>query len=236
MKRWSRAELRRHCISKPTTEVGSKAEPFPLAVDKIMVISIREPRWHQFQKRFGSWQAEHWSGTLGTNISRSRWYRQGLAQSRHYLSRGQLGCFHSHVRLWREMVRKKWKRVLICEDDAGIYQNKTTREYLQKLQRQVRRVQYDLLMLGHHNRKPRGRNTKCIHGHIEEAPDGIGLFAYVLTLNGARKLLGTKIKPYRVPVDHFISQCIRKKKLRVLRVRPALCFVVPVTSDTIGIK
>jgi len=230
--KFDHAQLRDMAVSKAPTE--DSKESFPLPVNLICVITIRPDRWASFNDRMGSWHAmvTKLDGTDGRRIDRSDWIRRGLIDKDCKLRRGQLGCYDSHVRVWKKMRADKVGRMLICEDDAGLFNNAVTTAYLKQLETETRRIDYDMLMLGHHCR---GENAR-VSRNVEQAPDTVGLFAYVLTLRGAEKLLKMQLVPYKVPIDNLISSFIKKANLRIVRATPAVCFVVPITcSDTINI-
>lgn len=233
--KFSHRELRTMARSKECKEAETVDGVFPVSVDKIFVISIRPDRWMMFQLRMGSWadQAVRFDGTDGRRISRSNWVKRRLIRRNCSLRRGQLGCYHSHLRLWKKIEAEKLQRTLICEDDAAIYNNPVTADFLKKIQEETKNTDFDILMLGHHCRK----NPPRVTAHVEKAPDTVGMFAYIVTLKGVRKMLKAHFRPYKTPIDNFLSSQIQVLGLKVLRTKPAVCFVVPVSSsDTRNIK
>jgi GR25 family glycosyltransferase involved in LPS biosynthesis len=226
-------------LSQPPTIPEIKQQPFPITVNAIRVISIRPQRYEEFKQRFAPWVGQRFEGTMGDKKSMQAWRKEGYVPNgrKSPLRRGQLGCFHSHVRLWKHIEAQKHHRTLICEDDASIYFNKKTHEYLTSLNDEMKRIgnSWDIIMLGHHNRRRAYHHPHQISEHFETAPDAIGLFAYIISLRGVRKLLQLITKPYITPIDNLLSILVKNHKLNVLRVQPHLCFVVPVRSDTIHI-
>lgn len=232
--RFGHSRLRLMAVSKPNQPFVT--DKFPLNVVKIFVISIRPERWDAFRSRFGGWcdQSFLFKGTHGSNIRRKDWVRKKLISANSNLRKGQIGCFHSHVRLWKHIQALGLSKTLICEDDAAIYNNQDTWNYAKQIEEESKNLDYDLLFLGHHHRSP--HKSSKVTAHITKAPDSIGLFSYVVTLAGVNKLIRLSKPPYAIPVDNLVSSFIATNKIKALRVNPSLCFVVKVKSDTKGIK
>lgn len=253
-KKWSRKELRAQAVSQAPSqgdgeeeedrpEETKHPEAFPLTLShKPLVISIRPERLSAFRARFAPWTCEGFAGTKGDTKTRRTWRHEGFAAPRNepgsQLTRGQLGCFHSHIRAWKALAAKKVEIGMICEDDASIWPTVATRAYFHRLEQDIKALRrpWDIIMMGHHNRLPGHQEPRRVQGSLEEAPDGVGLFAYLVSKRGLQRLLTIPHTPFRVPVDTRISQLIKTKSLRVLRTRPHLCFVMHVRSDTINLK
>lgn len=230
----SHAKMRQLAVSKPGG-VLSTTTRFPLNVDQVIVISIRQNRWQDFRTRMGAWAASatRFSGCVdGRKIDRASLRKAKIIDTQTKLTKGQIGCFMSHVALWKHLCKRGFKRVLVCEDDAAIYNTKVTEQFLTQINAQMKKHPTDLIWIGHHSSgKSRGR----ISANLEWAPNMTGTFAYVATRIGLEKLLRIKMTPYRRPIDDTLT-ALRKHAVTVSRTIPTLCWVTFVDSDTYGIK
>uniref|UniRef100_A0A8C5VYZ7 procollagen galactosyltransferase n=1 Tax=Microcebus murinus TaxID=30608 RepID=A0A8C5VYZ7_MICMU len=106
------------------------------------------------------------------------------------LTKGELGCFLSHYNIWKEVVDRGLQKALVFEDDLRF--EIFFKRRLMNLMRDVERegLDWDLIYVGRkrmqveHPEKavPRVRN-------LVEADYSYWTLAYVLSLQGARKLL-----------------------------------------------
>ncbi len=214
--------------------------PFPEEFGQMFAISIRPMRFENLSARLGPW-AKHlqlWPGTVGANLDKDKLIRDGmLARNEYrkgefYLRRGEIGCYDSHVRLWRHIVQNNIPRALILEDDADLQCNENTVRRVRQLFKDLERlkIDYDLVYLGHNDvawNQPLGK----IKGTEIGIPrDCQGLFTYLVTLAGARKLVQTAL-PMAFPVDVHVTE--KKKIIKQYTIEPRLNSVVPIeTSDT----
>lgn len=231
---WTHRQLREMAVSKPNG-APSHSTQFPLAVDKIFVISIRPQRWKDFQTRMGSWAANavRFEGSVdGRTLDRKQLRQAKIIDSKTKLTRGQIGCFLSHLALWKHVCGQKLNRVLICEDDAAIYRTKPTERLLTRVGAQMKRHPCHFVMLGHHARGAHHR----VSANLEWVTDMVGLFAYVATRAGLAKLLRIKMTSFRLPIDNMLSRFALKRYVNAVRTKPAVCFVTTVVSDTQNIK
>lgn len=218
------------------TKDGDGAYKLPKEMHNIFVISIRPQRWEDFQIRVGPWKkyATLFTGTDGRKINKRRFILDGkLHHKRNGLRRGEIGCYDAHVRLWKEIVKKKIPYAFICEDDADIKHDLKVSKTIQKAFAEVKemKLDYDLFYVGHRAHGIRKRLSPM----ISEPKGGYGLFAYVLTLAGAKKLIRAAF-PAREAVDMFVSTMQNRKLIKCIALDPSLCYVVPVPSDTAMIR
>jgi hypothetical protein len=186
-------------------------------------ISIRTPKWRALQRRLGPWRkhVKHFQGTVVPSAT--------AADSR--LSAGQLGCYDSHVRLWKKIARENSK-AFIMEDDVALFYHPQVSQRLNYLFQQIRKrkIAWDILFVFHSTGETGGR--KLAPGVSTVVPWD-GLYGYVIKASGARKLL-RHAYPVRNAVDMYVAEQIVKGRVRAIRSNPSLGFVVPGKSDTMG--
>jgi len=209
--------------------------PFPEELGQMFAISIRPTRFENLRARLGPW-AKHvqlWPGTVGATLDKDKMIRDGILVKKTYdLKRGEIGCYDSHIRLWRHIAEKNIPRALILEDDADLKCNPTTVYRIQQLFRDLARfnIQYDVLYFGH-NDVPWNQPL----GFIPDTEIGIprdcqGLFTYFVTLEGAKKLVQIAL-PMSVPIDIHVTN--NKAFVKQYTMEPRLNSVVQVeSSDT----
>jgi len=95
-----------------------------------------------------------------------------------YYSSAAVGCFLSHYKIWQKIVAEKISHALILEDDIAI---KSLFEFLEKRDTQYK--EFDVLQLTQRVNK----QDSYIFFHGSES--------YILSLNGARKLIETVKTP-----------------------------------------
>ena len=215
---------------------GPPLDPGPLQwppeFNASFVISMRHLRWQGMQARLGPWarNVQMWNATNGHTINLSRWIQEGKTSGHASLNRGQLGCADSHTRIWEHIVHHKIKMTLILEDDANIRHTRVQAQQMRQAldEAKQRRIPWHLLYLG--------RGNMCSEHSRYSAtlakPKGCaGLFAYVLTFEGAKILL-QHARPYRLPVDVLVASLHDRGILNAVALMPRLCYVVQVFSDT----
>lgn len=140
----------------------------------------------------------------------------------HEMNPSEVGCAMSHIRIYEKMVADNIAHALILEDDA--YVLSCVPDILSSV---MRRPNFDMLYLFHgkakrwpfshrlpHNYRlvrymsPSKKSKRCI----------IGAVAYMLSLNGAKKLLN-QAYPIRMPAD-YLTGLIQKNHLKTFGVEP----------------
>ncbi len=213
----------------------------PPMMRPIFVITIRDPRYDALLDRLGPvWHRNvvKWSGTVGAQIDPLNWLLKEKIRNHCRLTPGQLGCYDSHVRLWRDCVRSE-RPIFVVEDDVDLRgDDPVLIEKLSKFWSRVEetKVDYDFIYVGHNNKyKPKKYITNFIDDPNIVIPHGCqGLFAYVITPKGARFLLD-RCQPYEQPVDVYVQHRLENDKLgkfRCFAMYPSPFYVVDVESDT----
>jgi glycosyl transferase family 25 len=150
-----------------------------------------------------SWDAT--DGSLLTDNEIANVYEPGLHFPRYpfELSRGEMGCFLSHRRIWQKMVDENIQRLVVLEDDVDFLPNfPKTLQFASEnipddayLQFQVREVQ----STGSVKKQPPIQN--CL---VRPTLVPLRTSAQLVTLKAAQKLLGFSAKFDR-PVDAAIQ-------------------------------
>jgi glycosyl transferase, family 25 len=133
-------------------------------------------------------------------------YKKGLYSR--YLLKEEIGCALSHFKVYNHMVAEKIELACILEDD-----NDFSRDFKELLFNDHLNIkEWDLLYLGHHSgsvtKGAEIRKKKQVTpynfwiGEAVEVP--YGSYAYVINLNGAKKILNGAF-PLRTPFDRYIG-------------------------------
>ncbi|XP_075248613.1 putative inactive glycosyltransferase 25 family member 3 [Convolutriloba macropyga] len=120
---------------------------------------------------------------------------------------GEVGCFLSHRKIWTEIVENRLALTLILEDDVQFAtSNGDVEEFRTQLDGFVKefvRLDGDLLYLG---RQIKESDVQCSHCRQLVKPSySYGSYAYLLSLEGARKLLSTDVLANMIAVDEYLS-------------------------------
>ncbi|XP_066126159.1 procollagen galactosyltransferase 1 isoform X2 [Saccopteryx bilineata] len=160
------------------------------------------------------------------------------------LTKGEMGCFLSHYNIWKEVLDRGLQKSLVFEDDLRF--EIFFKRRLMNLMRDVQRegLDWDLIYVGRkrmqveHPEKavPRVRN-------LVEADYSYWTLAYVISLQGARKLMAARPLSKMLPVDEFLPVMFDKhpvseykahfspRNLRAFSVEPLLVYPTHYTGD-----
>ncbi|XP_076004252.1 procollagen galactosyltransferase 1 [Genypterus blacodes] len=121
------------------------------------------------------------------------------------LTKGELGCFLSHYNIWKEIVDRDLRISLVIEDDLRF--EVFFRRRLQTLLQEVtkHKLDWDLIYIGRKRMQvdhPE-KSVPNIH-NLVEADYSYWTLAYMLSLQGARKLLAAEPLKKMLPVDEFL--------------------------------
>lgn len=130
------------------------------------------------------------------------------------LSRGQIGCFMSHIRLWERIAGEDASTVCIFEDDVVVSDDQAASNLRLP-------VDADLMFLGH-CAEPVGEKVvgqerlhtsvypRCTH-------------AYLITKNAAKRLSEyMRSNQHTMPIDEILAQLINSGFVRAYSYHPAL--------------
>lgn len=121
---------------------------------------------------------------------------------------GEIGCALSHKKIYQRMIDNNIPYAVVLEDDAVI---KEGFDKVVKLTLDLD-VNWELVLLGHHKNQLKNLkspisiwdnhliNSKYSLGRL--ADFGFGAYGYMLTLEGAKKLIVELSKIY-LPIDHY---------------------------------
>jgi collagen beta-1,O-galactosyltransferase len=124
---------------------------------------------------------------------------------------GEIGCYLSHYKIWEDIILNNYKNCIIFEDDAYPKEKyETIMNYIDTIPND-----YDIAYFGWWNRYSYDYTNENNNWLYTDKPiekkDNIynksmilGLYSYILSNNGAKKLF-TKAIPIDLQVDSFIS-------------------------------
>lgn len=134
------------------------------------------------------------------------------------LKLGEIGCFLSHYRIWKEVVAEKLTRAIVFEDDLRFSMDgmERVKEVLQDLD--VSRKEWDLIYLGRKKMAQdqvemieKGKRRRLQeevwvgeHRHLSTVGYSYWTLGYMLSLSGAEKLLEPNPLEKLVPVDEYL--------------------------------
>lgn len=120
-------------------------------------------------------------------------------RSKHYqLTKGAIGCYLSHVKIWEDIMQKGHNIALILEDDA-----KVPSDILNKINRSIVEipVDWDIVLLGY-------LCTKCVNYNSYNKVERFMLtHSYLITRTAIDKILQTKsLFPITQQIDAYMSE------------------------------
>ncbi|XP_072841112.2 inactive glycosyltransferase 25 family member 3 [Pogona vitticeps] len=163
--------------------------------------------------------------------------------SRRTLTKGEVGCFLSHHHIWKEIVERGLARSVVLEDDVRFEAH-----FKQRLTRLIEdlaeaQLEWDLIYLG----------RKQVDSEVEERVEDVRnlvvpmysywTLAYVISQEGAQKLIDAQPLSKILPVDEFLPIMYDKhpnedykkhfnpRDLRAFSVHPLLAYPTHYTGD-----
>ncbi|KAH0615574.1 hypothetical protein JD844_005015 [Phrynosoma platyrhinos] len=159
------------------------------------------------------------------------------------LTKGEVGCFLSHHHVWKEIVERGLERSVVLEDDVRF--EAYFKERLLRLMNDLEQVQmdWDLIYLG----------RKQVNSEVEELVEDVRnlvipeysywTLAYVISRQGAQKLIDAQPLSKILPVDEFLPIMYDKhpnedyknhfsnRDLQAYSVHPLLAYPTHYTGD-----
>ena len=214
-------------IDIPSTN-GSPQWPLHIPVYVISIDSIRQ---RNFQQRFAH-NSTIWSGTHGRTMDLTQLRHSGRLVS-NQLTRGEIGCYDSHFRLWEMIAQSQIPWAIICEDDVNLIGNETQSRYLNTLLDETASTSFDVMFLSWF--RPAGGVSNSTHTRVQWC--FCQLWAYLVSLQGVQKLLGdSKVRHMHEPVDVAIWESHCRGVVRNIVAYPPLTLTVGEHSDTRHIR
>lgn len=126
------------------------------------------------------------------------------------MKNGEIGCFLSHYRIWQDVVKMNYKKVIVFEDDLRFSHNGLTRikEILQDLEASGK--SWDLIYLGRKKQSDTEELWIPLHRHLSTVEYSYWTLGYMLSFDGAKKLLAPDPLKKMVPVDEYIPIMFNK--------------------------
>lgn len=225
----------KYVVSEPYVAEKWKPRLIPGPITNAYAISMRDETMAILRKRLGPWsdQVEKWNATNGRLIEKQTWINIGRIKKNCTLRRGEIGCYDSHSAIWAHIVKNSLPMTLIMEDDAEFHYSTNTIQKLNNLFRDIqsKRINFDVLYLCHIPRHHKDNMKRKISPYLSIPNVFAGLMCYLVTYEGAKKLLKHSI-PYELPADVFIMELHKKNLINSLISFPSFGFVFSLASDT----
>ncbi|CAJ0943333.1 unnamed protein product, partial [Mesorhabditis belari] len=189
-----------------------REEPSKLGFDEIFLINLerRKDRLRRAEEIMGILGIDFqlWKATDGHNLPQdlAMHYLPGYLDPFHQrpMKAGEIGCFLSHYRIWEEIVKRGLKKTIVFEDDIrvtadGLQVLKETMEDLGK-----KREPWDFVYLGRKINSAEGEFFVTGHRHLSTIGYSYWTLGYMISLDGAKKLLATEPLKRLLPVDEYL--------------------------------
>lgn len=148
---------------------------------------------------------------------------------------GEIGCFLSHLNIWKYIIDNNIEYALILEDDTIF--NTTFNFYMNYIMKNIHLYKsYDLIKINNF----RNINNKICLDDIMLTIDHIyNASSYIISKNGAKKIIELKPDENIIPVDDYLSQINECKIINSIATKFNLCdqeYRCKVPSTIIGTK
>lgn len=143
--------------------------------------------------------------------------KTGLRTSHPQMTRGMIGCYKSHYKVWDEIYKSGKPYGLVFEDDAEM-----DPEILKKTTERVNFPDdWDVILLGHVRLADYEKGPKP---GLLRVRDFWGLHGYLISRRGVAKMMLYKNMPISLQIDIFMSKLATEGKLDVFAVNPPIVF------------
>ncbi|WKY02060.1 hypothetical protein Q1695_015797 [Nippostrongylus brasiliensis] len=181
------------------------------SVDRIYMINLarRPERRRRMEKIFEILGVDttYWEASDGKHLPNDYKYEllPGYMDPFHKrpMKAGEIGCFLSHYRIWEDVVTNKLSRVIVFEDDLRFSNEGLERikEVLEDLDES--KMEWDLIYLGRKKQADQMEVWVKDHRHLSTVGYSYWTLGYILSAEGARRLLEAKPLEKLVPVDEY---------------------------------
>ncbi|ETE70994.1 Procollagen galactosyltransferase 1, partial [Ophiophagus hannah] len=160
------------------------------------------------------------------------------------LTKGELGCFLSHYNIWKEVVERGLEKSVVFEDDLRfeIFFKRRMMNLMFDLEEEG--LDWDLIYIGR-KRMQVEHPEKAVPNirNLVEADYSYWTLGYVISLQGAKKLLDAEPLSKMLPVDEFLPVMFNKhpvteymehfdnRNLLAFSVEPLLVYPTHYTGD-----
>lgn len=221
---------RRNLLPPITIPETSGSSVWPTHIP-VYAISINATRQERFKRRF-NYPSIIWQGTNGKTMDVGKLKREGVLMSSS-LTRGEIGCYDSHLRLWDKLIREKNPMAIICEDDVNLTGDTIQTKYLNTLLNEIKPSNFDIMFLSWF--RPAGGQSATTHTRYQWCFHQ--LWAYLVTYDGLLKVMNDiKVRKMHMPVDVALWDAHSRGVIKNVVAYPPLCLTVGEHSDTRNIR
>ena len=187
-----------------------------LNFDKIYVINLehRKDRWEKIQEQFAKNDISmtnviKWKAVNGKDLSNDQLYHYTSKLCYYFCNAGIVGCFLSHLSIWQDVVKNKYNKVLILEDDVQFTYN------IKQLNTLIKSTpkDWDINFLGSYGSSIDPNvctftttSNKLVAPNIIDPCWITGAHAYMINYNSAKKLVNILPKVY-----YHVDFCMTSK-------------------------
>ncbi|CAB3403472.1 unnamed protein product [Caenorhabditis bovis] len=120
------------------------------------------------------------------------------------MKNGEIGCFLSHYRIWQDVVKNDFEKVIVFEDDLRFAHDGMERvnDVVQDLD--ASKKLWDLIYLGRKKQSDKEELWVNQHRHLSTVEYSYWTLGYMLSLEGAKKLLAPNPLKKVIPVDEYL--------------------------------
>ncbi|KAJ7317595.1 hypothetical protein JRQ81_003757 [Phrynocephalus forsythii] len=121
------------------------------------------------------------------------------------LTKGELGCFLSHYKVWQEIVERGLEKSVVFEDDLRfeIFFKRRIMNLMYDLEEEG--LDWDLIYIGRKRMQVEHPEKAVPHvRNLVEADYSYWTLGYIISLQGAKKLLEAEPLSKMLPVDEFL--------------------------------
>jgi GR25 family glycosyltransferase involved in LPS biosynthesis len=197
-----------------TTERFESSKDIPITFIIMTSIKERVDNVNNIIKNNDLRNTTIYDAVIGKEQNRELLYKNNTINefTKNKIRDGAIGCTLSHINIWKEFVNSKTgsDKLVVMEDDVDVVD-----DFKNKLQNYATHLPSDFdisqIYLSDTNER-NNSNVRKINDFVETGYPQNGTVGYIISKNGANKLLKHSLPMYEA-VDIMIKDAIRKKKI-----------------------
>jgi glycosyl transferase family 25 len=137
------------------------------------------------------------------------------------MTKGEVGCFLSHILVWEKIKNQNIKNSLVLEDDIKV---KNSWDNIFSILNSKHINHFDIIMVGHCHEPEKGELVETNdHYAIHKTTRALCTHAYIISYNGACKLLEhIKNKKSSMGIDEELAEAVLKNIITSYSIYPSL--------------
>lgn len=126
---------------------------------------------------------------------------------------GQIGCYFSHTNIFKKVVNENLDNIIVFENDIN-FLKEDWKDYVSNSIKKLPK-DYDILLLYSRSKNMTKRNKLRINKYITKYNNTSGLVGYLISNQGAKKIIEYLKDQEIIPIDLLINKLAKNNKINI---------------------